>query len=112
MPKVVINILEGKTKNEKDILLDTIHKVLIDTIHIPEYDRLHILHEHSRSSFCMPNTGDGDYINIDIIMYSGRSLQKKENLFRTMKARLGELGLTAGNIMITLHEPEIHNWSS
>lgn len=92
MPKVRVDILKGKTRERKKMLMDIIHDALISTIGIPQDDRLQLLLEHLPDNFCMPNSKTTEYINIDITMYPGRTKEAKVNLIRTIMVEFEKSG--------------------
>lgn len=110
MPKVTIDIRRGWPADKKKALLDGIHRALVDAIRIPEWDRLQILREHDAENFHIPEKNSDQFINIDIIMYPGRSDDAKQELFKQLVDNLGELGIDRHDIMVTLHDPPLTNW--
>jgi phenylpyruvate tautomerase PptA (4-oxalocrotonate tautomerase family) len=110
MPKVSVDLLKGRSKEELKGILDAIHQSLVDAIQIPAWDRLQFLHEYEEGSVYFPENAGGPYINIDITMYPGRTKEAKRKLFQLLTAALLPFGFEPKNIMITLHEPPIGNW--
>jgi phenylpyruvate tautomerase PptA (4-oxalocrotonate tautomerase family) len=110
MPKVIIDIREGRTDGEKQALLDAVHNALVETIKIPDDDRIQVLNEHRKANFEIPPGKSDLYVNIEIVMFPGRSMDAKRNLYKAIVSNLGELGIDDKDIMIILHEPPMENW--
>ncbi|MBY5603697.1 tautomerase family protein [Rhizobium leguminosarum] len=59
MPLVKIHILKGRSPQELDVLLDTIHDVVVESFGVPRRDRYQILQEHEASHIRALDTGLG-----------------------------------------------------
>lgn len=111
MPKVRVDIVKGtRTAEQKKQLLDTIHAALVEAIRIPEGDRLQILQEHHRDDFYIPFDLSDQYVNIDIVMYPGRTDEAKKKFVELVKEGLQHQGCQPDEVMITLHDPALSNW--
>lgn len=110
MPKVNVDVRKGRTAEEKKALLDAIHQALVDGIKIPEWDRMQILREHDPEHFMLPSKNSDNFVNIDIVMYPGRTDEAKQQLFQNLVTNLGALGIAKEDIMVTLHDPPLVNW--
>jgi phenylpyruvate tautomerase PptA (4-oxalocrotonate tautomerase family) len=110
MPKVRVDLPEGRSIEEKKAILDAIHQSLVTSIQIPSWDRLQFLHEYASSHMYIPENVKGPFINIDITLYPGRSKEAKRRLFKLLTESLVPFGFDPQDIMITLHEPSINNW--
>ncbi len=111
MPLVKIEIREGKSKEYKKALLDGVHEALVQSIKIPDYDRTQRLYELDADNFeATPNKTDNITV-IEIVMFKGRSIEAKKQLYKTSVNNLTENpGIKGDDIIIVLHEPSLENW--
>lgn len=110
MPKVIIDILEGRSEEHKKALLDAVHHALVEALKIPDDDRIQILNEHKRTHFELPPDKSELYTSIEIKMFAGRSLEAKRTLYRSLATNLNKLGIEPHDFMVILHETAMENW--
>src|SRR5690554_6773223 len=111
MPKIKIDILEGKSDEYKGQLLNIVHESLVEAIKIPDYDRIQILNEYKSSNFEIPPGKSKNYTSIEIIMFPGRSLEAKRRLYDLITKNLKtSLRIEEKDVMIILLEPPLQNW--
>jgi phenylpyruvate tautomerase PptA (4-oxalocrotonate tautomerase family) len=111
MPLVKIEIRKGKSPEYKKALLDGVHRALVQTIKILDYDRTQRLYELDADNFeASPNKTD-NITAIEIVMFKGRSIEAKKQLYKTIVNNLAENpGIKGDDIIIVLHEPSLENW--
>ncbi len=110
MPKIKIDIIEGKSNEYKKQLLNIVHDSLVEAIKIPDYDRIQILNEHKSTNFEIPPGKTENYTSIEILMFPGRSLEAKRKLYDLITRNLKTLGIDEKDIMVILIEPPLENW--
>lgn len=59
MPLLNIHVVKGRTPEQKERLLQTIHECMLDAFEVPVRDRYQILQEHDAHSMIMQDTGLG-----------------------------------------------------
>ncbi len=111
MPLVKIEIRKGKSSEYKKALLDGVHRALVQTIKIFDHDRTQRLYELDADNFeASPNKTDNITV-IEIVMFKGRSIEAKKQLYKTIVNNLAESpGIKGDDIIIVLHEPSLENW--
>lgn len=111
MPLVKIEIRKGKSSEYKKALLDGVHRALVQTIKILDHDRTQRLYELDADNFeASPNKTDNITV-IEIVMFKGRSIEAKKQLYKTIVSNLAENpGIKGDDIIIVLHEPSLENW--
>jgi phenylpyruvate tautomerase PptA (4-oxalocrotonate tautomerase family) len=111
MPLVKIEIRKGKSSEYKKALLDGVHRALVQTIKILDHDRTQRLYELDADNFeAAPNKTDNITV-IEIVMFKGRSIEAKKQLYKTIVNNLAENpGIKGDDIIIVLHEPPLENW--
>ncbi|MFC7681733.1 tautomerase family protein [Paenibacillus sp. GCM10028914] len=110
MPRVKIDIRRGRSEQHKRELLDEVHSALVEALEIPEDDRIQTLYEHDDLSFEIPPYKTGMFTLIEITMFSGRSLDAKRTLYKTITRNVKRLGIEEYDTMIILLEPAMENW--
>lgn len=111
MPRIRIDILEGKPEEYKRKLLDIVHDALVEAIRIPDWDRTQILQEHKRANFDIPPGKSDKYTCIEILMFPGRSLEAKRKIYELITRNLkSALGVDESDVSIILLEPPMENW--
>ncbi len=108
-----IEILEGRSAEEKRELLDAVNEALIAALKVPRGDPTLRIVEHDRACLQLPTVPHrvGDrYTLIEITMFAGRSIEAKRELYTQIVRRLGELGVPHTDITIVLLESPRENW--
>lgn len=99
-----IEILEGRSADEKRRLLDAVGGALSTALKAPPEDPSVRLIEYPPSRFSSP------YAIVEVTMFAGRSMDTKRHLYRALVDSLAALGVPPDDILIVLHEPAMHNW--
>ena len=116
MPLVRIELLHGRTVEQRQRIGDAIHRALVETIGVPERDRFQLITEHSASELVY----DREYLNIkrtdnivviQITLSSGRTAAQKRGLFRRIAENLAALDIRREDVWINLVEVAKENWS-
>lgn len=110
MPLVKVSVLKGKSKEEKEALLNAIHAALIEAFKIPESDRIQRIFEFESENFEIPEGKTSNYTPIEMDVFPGRSLDAKRKLYQTIVQNLKELDIQPNDILIILNEPPLNNW--
>jgi len=117
VPLVRIDMLEGRSAQEKAQIADCTHRAMVEALGVPERDRFQIVTEHDRESFHF----DRGYLDIErtdafvligLTLAAGRSAEVKQSFY----ARLCELlvqtvGLREQDLAVCLVENEREDWS-
>ncbi len=110
MPLVKVSLLKGKSKEEKEALLDAVHAALIEAFKIPENDRNQRIFEFEPENFDIPEGQTSNFTLIEMDVFPGRSLDAKRKLYQTIVQNLKELDIQSNDILIILNEPPLDNW--
>jgi phenylpyruvate tautomerase PptA (4-oxalocrotonate tautomerase family) len=110
MPLVKVSLLKGKSKEEKEALLDAVHAALIEAFKIPENDRNQRIFEFEPENFDIPEGKTSNFTLIEMDVFPGRSLDAKRKLYQTIVQNLKELVIQSNDILIILNEPPLDNW--
>ena len=116
MPFVRISLKGSRSEKERQSIGDCVHRAMVKAIGIPEGDRFQVITEQGADLVYDP-----DYLNIhrtdgivmiQITLASGRTLEKKESLFKNIAEFLAaEHGVRPEDVFINLVETSMENWS-
>jgi phenylpyruvate tautomerase PptA (4-oxalocrotonate tautomerase family) len=110
VPHVRIEIVKGRSLEERRRLLQAVHDALMDAFGIPDDDRTQRIVEHEPENFEIPPGSSNRYTLIEITAFPGRSAEAKRNLYRTLVQRLGEIAIDPRDVSVVIVEPGLENW--
>jgi phenylpyruvate tautomerase PptA (4-oxalocrotonate tautomerase family) len=108
-----IEILEGRTRGEKEALMEAVRIALSEALQTPEDDPSVRLSEYPREQFSVPypDRCSDRFTLVEVTMFAGRSMDAKRRLYETIVRRLVALNVPALDVLIVLHEPPMENWA-
>jgi phenylpyruvate tautomerase PptA (4-oxalocrotonate tautomerase family) len=95
---------------QRNQIMEAVHSAMRHALKIPERDRTIRFIEHQAENFQVPLDKSENYILVEITMFSGRSLEAKKSLYRSIVDNLGALGIQPLDVFIVLHEIPLENW--
>ncbi len=110
MPVVKISVIEGRTQEEKHAVMTAIHQALIKSFKIPENERNIRIEEYKKENYILPPVRSEKYTLVEITAFSGRSIDAKRLLYRSIIENLKTLGIDAMDIFIIIYEEPLENW--
>jgi phenylpyruvate tautomerase PptA (4-oxalocrotonate tautomerase family) len=110
MPLVRIEIIEGRSVDERRQLLQAVHEALVEAFEIPDDDRTQRIIEHDSVNFEIPPGSSERYTLIEITAFPGRSRDAKAALYDAIVRRLADVGVEANDVSVVLHEPPMEDW--
>ncbi|WP_090137729.1 tautomerase family protein [Limnohabitans sp. DM1] len=110
MPFAKIETRRSHSPEQVQALIEAIYQAQRVALKVPEDDRQIRYIEHKPKHFAVPPGKTENYTFVEILLFPGRSLEAKRNLYREIVTRFGELGIVASDIFIVLHEPPLENW--
>jgi hypothetical protein len=75
---IKIDVIEGRTDEQIQTLLDTAHRAMVDAFEVPEDDRYQILNEHPASRMIIKDTGLGFSRSRNVVVVSVTSRPRTE----------------------------------
>jgi phenylpyruvate tautomerase PptA (4-oxalocrotonate tautomerase family) len=91
-------------------LIEAVQGALLAALKIPDYDRDVVLDLYDEASRIVPTGRTDRYMRVEIILFSGRSLDAKKALYSALVANLCAIGVPANEIKIVLIEVPPENW--
>jgi phenylpyruvate tautomerase PptA (4-oxalocrotonate tautomerase family) len=110
VPHVRIEIVKGRSLEERRRLLQAVHDALMEAFRIPDDDRTQRIVEHEPENFEIPPGSSNCYTLIEITAFPGRSAEAKRNLYRTLVQRLREIAIDPMDVSVVIVEPGLENW--
>src|SRR4051794_27183598 len=109
MPSVRIVTGEWARGRELD-LIETVQSAMLSAIKIPEWDRDIVVDLYDRTRRIVPTGSSERFTRIEIELFSGRSIEAKRDLYRSIVERLAGLGIPELETKIILIEVPMQNW--
>jgi phenylpyruvate tautomerase PptA (4-oxalocrotonate tautomerase family) len=91
-------------------IIEAVQNALLTSLKIPDHDRDVVIDLYDEASRIVPTGRSERYTRIEILLFSGRSLEARKALYSTIVANLSALGVPAGEIKIILIEVPPQNW--
>lgn len=110
MPLIKISMIEGRTQKEKLTVADEIHKALIQAFKIPAEDKNIRIEEYKKENFILSPGKSEKYVLVEISAFSGRTVETKRLLYKSIVENLGRLGIEPEDVFILVHEEPKENW--
>jgi phenylpyruvate tautomerase PptA (4-oxalocrotonate tautomerase family) len=110
VPHVRIEIMKGRSLEERQQLFQAVHDALMEAFRIPDDDRTQRIVEHEPGNFEIPPGSSDRYTLIEITAFPGRSADAKRNLYRTLVQRLGEIAIGPTDVSVVILEPTLESW--
>lgn len=116
MPFLKIDVIEGRTQEEIDTLLDAIHEAVLEAFKVPKGDRYQILSEHPKTHMRFEDTGLGfsrtDKVVFIHVTTRPRPRDQKEAFYRLVAGKLADrCGIEDTDVMVSLVENGDEDWS-
>jgi len=107
MPLVKVNLLRGRSAEEKDSIAASIHSALVSTLGVPEGDRYQLFNEYDGESFrhtsgYLGMTYTDQLLIIEMTFLEGRDDELKKSLLAEMNRNLVAAGVVGGYYVFVL----------
>ncbi len=111
MPQTKIYGNADFIQQNREALSTTIHSCVVDALNYPLEKKFQRFFPLQSEDFGYPCDRTEQYIIIEILMFEGRTVEAKKNLYRLLFERLNDkLGIAPLDIEIILIETPSHNW--
>ena len=112
MPSVLIEIRQQYGAETEKGIMEAVHSALVECFKILPGDRNVRLLVHKPHRFeCPPDRNKPDfYTHISIDCFSGRSVDAKRALYKTIVDNLFQFGIPNNHVKIILREISAENW--
>ena len=114
MPLIQVDLDKGLFDSVHEPLSKAIHQAQIDALDIPADDLFQLFYPHATDEVKFDPGYNGvdrqNLVVVRITMVRGYSLGTKRRLYRAIVARLGECGVRAEDILISVVENGSDDW--
>ena len=117
MPLVRIDLLRGRSTQDRKLLGEIVYNAMRATINVPEDDKFQIITEHAPDDLNFAESYLGSrfsngIIFIQITLNAGRTLERKKALYKKIVDDLAaQLQVRPDDVVINLVEVAKENWS-
>ncbi len=116
MPLLQFDMIEGRSENEIQTLLDTAHQVVLDAFKVPERDRYQIVQENKARNMVFQDTGLGFSRTEKFVMIrvftSPRSDEQKQYFMKRLAEEFQRVcGIEGNDLMISFISNNKGDWS-
>ena len=116
MPLLRFDLIEGRTAEELQSLLDAAHQAMVQAFGVPEADRYQIVHQHSASEMIIHDTGLDIPRTENVVLLQvttrPRSKEMKQNFYRLLVEVLEvECGIVPSDVMVSMVTNKDEDWS-
>ena len=115
MPLVRIDLSAHRPPAVRRAVADGVHQALVEVIGIPAGDRFQIVTPHDPDELIFDPSYLGvdrqDVVYVQITLVQGRPQKLKLDLYRRIAELLAEAGVRPEDVVITLVENALDNWS-
>lgn len=95
--------------NEQQVI-DAVQSALLPALKISDYDRDVVIDVYEAAERIVPTGRSQHYTRVEVVMFSGRSIDAKRRLYEALVANLSALGVAATEVKIVLLEVPAENW--
>ncbi len=112
MPSILIETRQSYAPDHEQAIMNAVHGALREAFKIKSNDRnvRLVVHEPHRFACAPDKTKPELYTHISIDALSGRSLDAKRTLYKTIVERLEALGIPKDHVSILLRESPASDW--
>jgi phenylpyruvate tautomerase PptA (4-oxalocrotonate tautomerase family) len=104
-------IMTGEwAKGRESEIIEAVQASLSASLKVPDWDRDVVLDLYNDKRRIIPTGRSERYTRVEIKMFSGRSIEAKRALYRSVVHNLVALGVPATEIKIILSEVPAQNW--
>ena len=116
MPLLRFDVIEGRSDEELQRLLDAAHGAMVQAFGVPPRDRYQVVHEHPASRMIIEDTGLDIPRTENVILVQvttrPRSSEMKQNFYRLLvEALTKECGIAPSDVMVSMVTNQDEDWS-
>lgn len=115
MPLQRIDLVEGRSEQERRAIADGVHRALVESFGVPQDDRFQIVTEHPRDGFVLTPAYLGiryeNPVLIQLTVSVGRTTEQKQGLYRRIVELLEAAHVSRSDAIVNLVEVARDDWS-
>lgn len=111
MPLTTVESCKPRTAAEVQHLLESVYQAQIEAFNVPDTDRQIRYYEVPAEHCYIPPGRTDNFTVVTVQLFSGRTVDAKRTLYRTIVTRFAQIGIPASDVFIGLVESPRENWS-
>jgi Tautomerase enzyme len=116
MPLLCFDLIQGRSENQIQRILDVTHEVLVNSFNVPERDRYQIVREHLRSRMIVEDSGLGIERTPNMLVLQvttrPRSRAMKQAFYSSLVEKLdAACGIAPSDVLVTFVTNTDEDWS-
>ncbi len=117
MPFVRTYVHKNTSQNQRELIVEGIHRALVDSIGMPEAELFNLVAEYTSEQFFYDRSFNGiarseRLVVVEITLRRGRSDAMKRDLYAAIAQNLErECAMSSRDIFIFMHENDYSDWS-
>src|SRR5215210_3879784 len=109
MPDILVEVRGSWLDGKQAAFLEAIHQAVVEALRTPNDEPLARLIEHPVSSYLTPFSAGERFTRIEIVLFKGRSLEAKRELYRALVRKLYPFKVPAEDVKVVLLEIATEN---
>ncbi|MPY80378.1 MAG: tautomerase family protein [Actinophytocola sp.] len=105
MALATIELLAGRSIDDKRGILDGVRRALVGALQVPEDDPTVKLVEHASEDVIIPPRHSEQYAIVEVTMFKGRTERTKRRLYKYLVAELGAFDIPASDVQVVISNP-------
>jgi phenylpyruvate tautomerase PptA (4-oxalocrotonate tautomerase family) len=116
MPLLYVDVIEGRTPAEIQVLLDAIHEAVVEALQVPQRDRYQVVRTHPAHEIVSLDTGldiprSSELVVLHVVSRR-RPREFKERFYQLLASNLAErCGLDPADLIVSVTENDDEDWS-
>jgi len=109
MPDILAEVRGTWLGGKQTLFLHAVHRAVVQALGTPEDEPLARLIEHPLGSYLAPRSAGERFTRIEIVLFEGRSLDAKRQLYRAMVQNLRPFDIPPEDVKVVLIETASEN---
>jgi hypothetical protein len=109
MPDILAEVRGSWLEGKQTAFLDAVHQAVVQALGTPNDESLARLIEHPADSYLTPRSTGERFTRIEIVLFEGRSLDAKRELYRTVVENLRSFDIPPADVKVVLLETSPQN---
>jgi hypothetical protein len=104
MPDMLVEVRGSWLNGKQTAFLEAAHEAVVQALRTPADEPLARLVEHPAGNYLTPKASGPRFTRVEIVLFAGRSLDAKRQLYRAMVQNLRPFGVPPEDVKVVLIE--------
>lgn len=109
MPDILVEVRGSWLDGKQAAFLEAVHRAVVQALRTPDDEPLARLIEHPTNSYLAPHSAGERFTRIEIVLFGGRALEAKRELYQAMVRNLRPFGVPPEDVKVVLVETTSEN---